>query len=212
MRNFGSRNFTPSESDAGVLTVPDLSYRRGCRCSRVRYSGWMMGRPGPQEAAPYYFRYIDLAHGENPVDLMAAQLEASLALFSGISEQKSVYRYTPEKWSIRQVLNHITDTERAFVFRALWFARGFSSPLPSYDPDTAASGAEADRVPWSAHVEEFRAVRSSSIALFRSLPPDAWDRSGTASENRFTVRALAYIIPGHVAHHVKILHDRYLLP
>ena len=131
-------------------------------------------------------------------------------MFSEISEEKSLHRYAPEKWSIRQVLNHVTDTERAFGFRALWFARGFESPLPSYDQNVASSGAEADLVSWAAHVEEFRRVRLSTISLFRNLPSQAWTRSGIASDNRFTVRALAYIIPGHFAHHVSVLRERYL--
>ena len=118
--------------------------------------------------------------------------------------------YAPDKWSIRQVLNHVTDTERAFAFRALSFARGLESPLPSYDQNIAASGAEADQVSWAAHVEEFRRVRLSTISLFRNMPSQAWARSGIASDNHFTVRALAYIIPGHFAHHVSVLRQRYL--
>lgn len=171
----------------------------------------MIPRPRPGEAAPYYSTYIDQAPGEDPVGLMETQLEECLALFSGVSEERSAYRYAPEKWSIRQLLNHITDTERAFAFRALWFARGFPAPLPGYDQEIAAAGAEADRVSWAAHVEEFHAVRLSTISLFRHLPPDAWSRSGIASEKPFTVRALAFIIAGHAAHHVRILRERYSL-
>jgi hypothetical protein len=170
----------------------------------------MIPRPGPDETAPYYFTYIDQARGEDPIALLASQLDETLALCAAIDEERSRYRYAPEKWSIRQVLNHITDTERAFAFRALWFARGFPSPLPGYDQEIAANGAEADRVPWSAHIEEFRAVRQSTLALFRNLPPGAWSRQGIASEKPFTVRALAYIIPGHVAHHLRVLRDLYL--
>lgn len=130
-------------------------------------------------------------------------------VFSGISNERSLYRYAPEKWSIRQVLNHVNDTERSFAFRALWFARGFEAPLPSYDQNVAASGAEADRVTWAAHVEEFRRVRLSTISLFSNMPTEAWTRSGIASDKPFTVRALAYIIAGHLTHHVKLLRERY---
>src|SRR5438046_2760539 len=119
----------------------------------------MMGRPEKSEAAAYYFTYIDQVAGADVEALLGSQLEDSGALFSGVSEEKSLYRYAPEKWSIRQVLNHITDTERAFAFRALWFARGFDTPLAGYDQDIAARGAEAGRVSWAAHVEEFRRVR-----------------------------------------------------
>jgi len=170
----------------------------------------MMGRPQEGEAAPYYFTYINRVTSDDVSHVIESQLEESVALFSGISEEKSLYRYAPEKWSIRQVLNHVTDTERAFAFRALWFARGFEAPLPSYDQNVAASGAAADGIFWAAHVEEFRRVRLSTISLFNNMPGDAWTRSGVASDNRFTVRALAYIIAGHLTHHVTVLRERYL--
>jgi len=170
----------------------------------------MIGRPQRNEAAPYYFTYIDQAPGEDPLAVIESQLEETLAFFAGISEEASLSRYAPGKWSIRQVLNHITDTERAFAFRLLWFARGFSTPLPSYDQNIAASGAAADQVPWSAHVEEFRRVRLSTISLCRNMPPEAWTRSGIASDNPFTVRALAFLVAGHTTHHLAILRERYL--
>jgi hypothetical protein len=170
----------------------------------------MIARPQNTEVAPYYFTYINQVTGDDPVATIENQLAESQALFSKISEEKSLHRYAPDKWSIRQVLNHITDTERAFAFRALWFARGFDTPLPSYDQNIAAVGADADRIPWAAHVEEFRNVRLSTISLLRNMPAQAWTRSGIASGNPFTVRALAYIIPGHVAHHITLLRERYL--
>ncbi len=169
----------------------------------------MIGRPQAHEAAPYYFTYIDQVPGEDPLALIESQLEDALAFFGGISEERSLYRYAPDKWSFRQALNHITDTERAFVFRALWFARGFDTPLPSYDQNIAAAGAEADRIAWAAHVAEFRAVRLATVAFFRNMPPEAWQRTGIASGNPFTVRALGYLAAGHLAHHLKILRERY---
>jgi hypothetical protein len=170
----------------------------------------MIGRPQDSEAAPYYFGYINRVPGDDVLSIIERQLDQSLAFLSGISEEKSLHRYAPGKWSIRQLLNHITDTERAFAFRALWFARGFDSPLPGYDQNVSAAGAEADRVSWADHVEEFRRVRLSTISLFRNMPADAWMRSGIASENPFTVRALAYIIAGHVEHHLAVVRERYL--
>ena len=93
----------------------------------------MIGRPQATEAAPYYFTYIDKVTGNDPVLVIENQLEECLPFLSAISEEKSLHRYAPEKWTIRQVLNHVTDTERAFAFRVLWFARGFETPLGSYD-------------------------------------------------------------------------------
>lgn len=168
------------------------------------------GRPTTEEAAPYYFTYINQVERENPLEEMERQADEVLPFLAAISEEKSLHRYAPGKWSIRQVLNHVTDTERAFAFRALWFARGFDEPLPSYDQNIAAAGAQADGVAWSAHVDEFCRVRLATVSLFRNLPADAWKRTGVASDNVFTVRALAYIMPGHVTHHVRVLRERYL--
>ena len=170
----------------------------------------MIGRPNSTEAASYYFTYINQVKGDDPAGTMESQLDEALSFFAGISEEKSLYRYAPDKWSIRQVLNHVTDTERSFAFRALWFARGFETPLPGYDQNIAASGAEADRITWLDHVEEFRRVRLATISLFRNMPPEAWLRRGIASEKPFTVRALAFITAGHVTHHLAILRERYL--
>jgi uncharacterized damage-inducible protein DinB len=169
-----------------------------------------IGRPQPSEAASDYFKYIDQVAGNNPVRAIENQLDESLPLLATISEEKSLHRYAQGKWSIRQVLNHVTDTERSFAYRALWFARGFDTPLLSYEQDIAAAGAAADAVSWAAHIEEFMRVRLATISLFQNLPPDAWMRTGTVSEKRLSVRALAFIIPGHVTHHLRILRERYL--
>src|SRR5256885_5216984 len=118
----------------------------------------MIGRPDLTEAAAYYFTYIDQVAGDDAKDAIRNQLDQALTFFAGISEDKSLYRYGAEKWSIRQTLNHITDAERLFAFRALWFARGFEIPLPSFDQNVAVSSAAADTIPWAAHIEEFRRV------------------------------------------------------
>jgi hypothetical protein len=170
----------------------------------------VIGRPLLTEAAAYYFTYIDRVIGDDILGALAGQLEETLALCADVSEERSRYRYAEDKWSIRQVLNHITDSERVFAFRALWFARGFETALPSYDQNISVLGVEADRISWLAHVEEFRRVRLASIALFGNMPLDGWRRTGLASGNPFSVRALAYIIAGHLDHHVTLLLDRYL--
>jgi len=170
----------------------------------------MQGRPQPTEAAEYYFRYIDQVQGEDVLGTLESQLDEMLALLGGISEERSLHRYGPDKWSIREALNHVSDTERVFVFRALWFGRGFDAPLPGFDQNVAVPMARSDEVSWARHVEDFRAVRQATLTLFRSLPAEAWMRSGVASDNPVTVRALAYITAGHAAHHMAILRERYL--
>lgn len=163
-----------------------------------------------EEAAPYYSRYIDLVSTENIVQTLEIQLEEALQFLSPISEEQSLHSYAPDKWTVRQLLNHVNDTERVFVYRAFWFARKFDSPLPGYDQDIGVQAADANEVSWSRHVEEFRRVRLTTLSFFQNLPPAAWTRSGIASDNKFTVRALAYISAGHVTHHLNILRERYL--
>jgi hypothetical protein len=166
--------------------------------------------PDRSEAAEYYFTYIDQVPPGDICGTLEAQSAETLALLQGISEEESLRRYAPDKWSIREVLSHLNDTERLFVYRALWFARGFDSPLPSFDQNIAISAAGADDRSWNSHVEEFRAVRAATLTFFQNLPADAWRRSGIASGNPFTVRALAYIVAGHVTHHTRIVRTRYL--
>ena len=170
----------------------------------------MITIPDRTEAAEYYFTYIDQVPGGDIGQTLEAQLGETLALLHGISEEDSLRRYAPDKWSIRELVSHVNDTERVFLFRAFWFARGFDSPLPSFDQNTAAAAAGADERTWRSHVDEFRAVRTATLAFFQNLPADAWARRGVASGNPFTVRALAYITAGHVTHHTKILRERYL--
>jgi hypothetical protein len=170
----------------------------------------MIGRPDSSEAAPYAFRYIDQVPGDDPVAGLRDQLEALPARLSTISEEQSLFRYAQDKWSIRQVLNHVTDTERAFAFRMLWFARGFDTPLPGLDQEPAAAGARADDFPWSSHLEDFRNVRKATLSLLANMPEPAWRRGGVASDHYVTVRALAFISAGHVAHHARILEELYL--
>jgi DinB family protein len=169
-----------------------------------------MTHPQANEAASYYFGYIDLARSENIVSFLDDQLPATMSVLEGISEEKSLHSYAPDKWTIRQLLNHVNDGERIFLGRALWFARGFTDPLPSFDQEIGVAGANANDTPWSNLVEEFRTVRLGTLSFFRNLPSEAWYRTGVASDNPFTVNALAYIIGGHVAHHVNVLKERYL--
>src|SRR6185503_18484900 len=108
----------------------------------------MKARPERSEAAPYYFRYIDLVPEGDVLARLEAQLDETVAFLGGISEGSSLHRYAPDKWSIRQVLGHVNDAERLFLFRAFWFARGLDTPLPSYDENRGAVMGEADSVSW----------------------------------------------------------------
>lgn len=170
----------------------------------------MIGRPEASEAAPYYAVYTDRIQSDDIVLVLENQLTELTNFLKSVSEEQSNYRYAPDKWSMRQLLNHVNDTERVFLFRAFWFARGYVDELPSFDQEVAAAMSNADQYSWASHVQDFQAVRESTLTFFRSLPDDAWSRSGFASGNRVTVRALAYIIAGHVAHHIAVLEEKYL--
>ena len=171
----------------------------------------MTGVPERSEAAEYYFTYIDQVPAGDILETLSAQQTETLALLRGIHDDKSMARYAPDKWSVRDVVNHVNDCERLFVFRAFWFARGFESALPSFDQNVAATSAGAERRTWDSLIEEFQAVRSATLTFFRTLPADAWDQRGLASDSSFTVRALAYVTAGHVAHHVRILRELYFV-
>src|ERR1051326_961333 len=105
---------------------------------------------------------------------------------------------------------HVNDGERLFLSRAFWFARGFNDALPSFEQDVAVAHAHANDTSWAKLVEEFKTVRAATISFFDTLPAEAWSRSGVASDNPVTVRALAYIMAGHLTHHVNVLSERYL--
>jgi hypothetical protein len=170
----------------------------------------MTTAPDRSEAAEYYFTYIDKVPAGDILGIIEGQLSDTVALYGDIPEPQSLHRYAPDKWSIREVVSHLNDTERLFVFRAMWFARGFESPLPSFDQDIAMATAAADARPLSSHLEEFRTIRAATLTFFRGLSTEAWARRGTASGNPFSVRALAYIVAGHTIHHDKIVRERYL--
>ena len=168
-----------------------------------------MTRPDRSEAAEYYFTYIDLVHGD-VIDALRTQSRDVLSELQSISDERSLTRYAADKWSIREVLGHLNDTERLFVARAFWFARGFDTPLPSFEQGIAVATGGAHERSWASLVEEFHTIRLSTVSFFANLPAAAWLRRGIASGNPFSVRALAYLAVGHVAHHMAILRARYL--
>ena len=167
-------------------------------------------RPARDEAVEYYFKYIDLVPAGDICVVLGQQLDNTLTFLRGIPDERGQHRYAPDKWSISGVVAHVNDCERLFAFRAFWFARGFDSKLPSFDQHIAARHDGADDRTLGSHIDEFEAVRRASLALFSHLPDDAWSRRGIASDNPFTVRALAFLAAGHVIHHGNILRAQYL--
>jgi hypothetical protein len=170
----------------------------------------MPARPDRTEAAEYYFGYIDQVPDGDVCDVLEAQGREVNSALRKITDRQSLHRYAADKWSIREAVSHLSDTERLFVFRAFWFARGFESPLPSFDQNVAVSRAAADQRSWPSLIDEFQSVRAATLSFFRSLPAGAWDTRGVASGNPVSVRALAYMCGGHAFHHMKIIRERYL--
>jgi len=168
------------------------------------------GRPERSEANEHMLGYIGQV-GEGDIRVILGDQAVEVAeLCAGVSEDASLRRYEPGKWSMREALGHVSDTERVFAYRAMWFARGIEGALPGFDQNQAAVGAPGDALSWNTHAAEFAAVRAASVVLFQNLPDEAWLRAGEASGHRFTVRAMAYVVAGHVAHHLRLFRERYL--
>ena len=168
-----------------------------------------MHRPEATEYANNYANYVAKVPGSDILSVLESQRLQMLQLFAGRSERDGSFRYAPGKWSVKEVLGHITDTERIFTYRALRIARADQTPLPGFEQDDfVKNGAFGERT-LASLAEEFGLVRSASIALFRSFPEKALSRHGVASQKEVTVRALAFITAGHQIHHRMILEERY---
>lgn len=167
-------------------------------------------RPAPDEFAPYYGRYIDKVPDGDIVATLRDQVEVTLAALRAIPDAKAGFRYAPDKWTIREVVGHLSDAERIFTYRALRIARGDETPLPGFDENAFVSRARLDDRSFAGLIDEYAAVRAATVALFDSLFPEEWTRRGIASDKGVSVRALAWITAGHEIHHVGILRERYL--
>lgn len=166
-------------------------------------------RPEPGEYASFYGRYIDGIAGLDVAALLQEQLTALDEAFSSMSEGDAAYRYAPGKWSVKEVIGHLGDTERVLSYRAFAFSRNEPAPLPGFDESAYVAAAGFDRRTLASLLEELRRVRAATIALFQGIDPDAWTRRGIANNAEVTVRALASIIPGHLQHHLRIFDERY---
>jgi uncharacterized damage-inducible protein DinB len=167
-------------------------------------------RPADTEYAPYYSRYISKVPEGDVVELLRAQLGETLALLHGLPEARAEHRYADGKWSIKEVVGHVSDAERIFSYRALRFARGDDTALASFDENAFVRRASFGRRTLTSLASEFEAVRHATIALYDTMTEAEAVRVGIASEVQVTPRALAYIIAGHERHHVAILRERYL--
>jgi hypothetical protein len=168
-------------------------------------------RPKPGEYDPYYERYTALVGSADICATLERQGSETNALLSGIGEERGGDRYAPDKWSIKELLGHVIDTERIFAYRALRIARADRTPMEGFEQDDYIRNARFDQYSLAGLIEEFEAVRRSTVLLFRPLQDQEWMRRGVANHKEITVRAIAWIIAGHELHHRTILGERYLL-
>lgn len=169
----------------------------------------MINRPNPDEYSEYAGRYINLVGDGQIADILKSQKEESCRLFTGIGEERSKYAYADGKWTIKQMLGHMADTERIFAYRALVFSHE-SITLPGFDQDVYMQQATFNSRPLEDLVNEFKAVREASIYLFKWMTDEQSKQKGIASDSPFSPRAYAYMIAGHEVYHWGILKERYL--
>jgi uncharacterized damage-inducible protein DinB len=168
-------------------------------------------RPEPGHFAPHYAPYIDLVPEGDLLSHLAVQARHFEALLGGIDEERALFRYAPGKWSIKELVGHVSDTERIMAYRLLRIARGDRTPLAGFEQDDYVTMARADSRTLEDLASEFSDVRLSTLSLLRSLDPQALTREGVVGTNAVTAATLAHVISGHMAHHGKILEERYLL-
>ena len=169
-----------------------------------------IGRPEPAEYDPYYGRYISLVDSDDIVATLEKQVRDTKALLNPLSSQQGDYRYAPGKWSVKEVLGHMNDTERIMSYRAMRIARGDKTPIEGFEQDDYVATGRFDRRTIQDLLEEFDAIRQATIHLLRHFDVEAGERRGTASQKPVSARALAYIIAGHELHHRRVLQEKYL--
>jgi len=168
------------------------------------------GRPGEGEYAGYASDDIDQVPGDDAVAALEAAEAETLALLAPLGEERGDARYAPGKWTIRQIVGHLIDDERIFVYRALCVARGDTQALPGFDEKGYARHAGFEHRTMTDLLAEYCAVRHATLAFFRGLPAEAWHRRGTVNDYTASVRGLAFHIAGHELHHLRVLRERYL--
>lgn len=167
-------------------------------------------RPARDEYAPYFGGYIGEVPPGDVLEILEQQMAETQDLLRGLPTSRAMHRYAPGKWSIKEVVGHLSDTERIFAYRALCFSRSERAPLPGFEEDDYVAAAGFDARSLAELARELETVRAATLTLFRGLSDEALLRRGTANGKEFTVRAIAYIVAGHERHHVRVLRERYL--
>jgi hypothetical protein len=169
-----------------------------------------MPKPSPETYFAYFKRYVDLVPEDDLATAFSNQLPVLKECLGAITEEKSKYAYDNGKWTLKEVLQHIIDTERIFNYRALAIARKETASLPGFDENTYAANSNANSRTWQNLVDECLAVRQSTQYLYDSFTDNAFESSGIASNNPLTVLSLGFTTLGHFYHHKKVIEERYL--
>jgi DinB family protein len=167
-------------------------------------------RPAADEYVPFYETYVSQVTEPDLVALLTAQQTNTARFLAGLTETQAACRYAPDKWSIREIIGHLADSERIFSYRLLRIARADTTPLPGFDENAYVPSGEFERRPLASVAAEFASVRAATLTLLQGLTPEGLARMGTASGKPISARALAYIIGGHEKHHLGVVRERYL--
>ena len=168
----------------------------------------MIERPGPDEYADFYAGYISALPPGDILEILELQTE-QIRNLANVGADRETFRYAPGKWSLREVVGHLIDAERVFSYRALCFSRGDETPLPGFDENFYVANARFASRTLQSLIEELTLLRSANVLLFRELSPEELARVGVANTYPVTVRALAFILAGHLQHHFRVLSERY---
>ena len=169
-----------------------------------------MNRPETNEFAPYYNTYVSLVSDDEIIPVLDKQPGEIDQMISGLPEDKGSFAYAEGKWTIKELLSHLIDGERMFAYRVLRISRGDETPIEGFEQDGYIENSNANNRSFAELLEEFRLLRRANILLVQNLSDEASRRIGTASGNPVSVRALVYIMAGHIRHHINILNQRYL--
>jgi hypothetical protein len=169
----------------------------------------MTSRPPDTEYAPFFAGYVSLVPEPDVLAVLEAQPAELAGLSSSVQGGRESFRYAEGKWTIREVFGHLIDAERVFGYRAFCISRGEQAPLPAFEENEYIRNSHYDRQPLGDLVSEFAALRGTNLAFLRRLEDKEWERLGTSNKNPASVRALAFVMAGHVRHHVAVLRDRY---
>lgn len=167
-------------------------------------------RPDPSEYNPYYEKYVSLVSEADIISVLELQADELRRIFGSMDEERGAYRYAEGKWTIKEVLSHLIDGERIFAYRALRISRGDETPIEGFEQDGYIENSHANERSFDDLCSELLESRSANLRMFRVIDDAGWKRMGTASGSPVSVRALAYIMAGHIRHHLAILNERYL--